>query len=99
MRKRILFIGTGGTIASELSKEGLQPGVGAAALLGHVPDVAELCEVESRQLCDLDSTNIGPEQWLGMGEEEFARRFAGTPLMRSGPELLRRNVLRNLSED
>lgn len=66
MRKRILFIGTGGTIASELSKEGLQPGVGAAALLGHVPDVAELCEVESRQLCDLDSTNIGPEQWLGM---------------------------------
>lgn len=46
-----------------------------------------------------DPTAMTCEQWLGMGEEEFARRFAGTPLMRSGSELLRRNVLRNLSED
>lgn len=66
MRKRILFIGTGGTIASEMSNEGLLPGVGASALLGYVPDVAGLCEVESVQLFDLDSTNIGPEQWLEM---------------------------------
>ena len=28
MKKRILFIGTGGTIASEMSDEGLLPGVG-----------------------------------------------------------------------
>ena len=34
MKKRILFIGTGGTIASEMSDEGLLPGVGASALLG-----------------------------------------------------------------
>ena len=40
MKKRILFIGTGGTIASEMSDEGLLPGVGASALLGYVPDVA-----------------------------------------------------------
>lgn len=34
VKKRILFIGTGGTIASEMSDEGLLPGVGASALLG-----------------------------------------------------------------
>ena len=68
MKKRILFIGTGGTIASELSDEGLLPGLGASSLLGSVPDIAGACEVESVQLYDLDSTNIGPEQWLGMAE-------------------------------
>ena len=45
MKKRILFIGTGGTIASELSRGGLLPGVGPEQLLSYVPDVAVLCEV------------------------------------------------------
>ena len=76
MKKWILFIGTGGTIASEMSDEGLLPGVGASALLGYVPDVAELCEAESVQLFDLDSTNIGPAEWLEMARavrESYAR--------------------------
>ncbi len=66
MKKRIMFIGTGGTIASEMSEEGLSPGLGASALLSYVPEVAELCLVESVQLYDLDSTNIAPEHWVGM---------------------------------
>mgnify|MGYP001546937507 FL=1 len=66
VKKRILFIGTGGTIASEMSDEGLLPGVGASALLGYVPDVAQLCDVDSVLLYELDSTNIGPEEWLGL---------------------------------
>ncbi len=66
MKKRILFIGTGGTIASELSRGGLLPGVGPEQLLSYVPDVAELCEVECLQLYELDSTDIGPSHWLGM---------------------------------
>lgn len=79
MKKRILFIGTGGTIASEMSDEGLLPGVGASALLGYVPDVAELCEAESVQLFDLDSTNIGPAEWLEMARavREGYPRFDG----------------------
>lgn len=79
MKKRILFIGTGGTIASEMSDEGLLPGVGASALLGYVPDVAELCEAESVQLFDLDSTNIGPDEWLGMARaiRDNYQRFDG----------------------
>ena len=42
MKKRILFIGTGGTIASELSQGGLLPGLGADALLAAVIPLFEL---------------------------------------------------------
>ena len=66
MRKRILFIATGGTIASEVTALGLQPGISAQALLRAVPTIDELCDVECEQLYSLDSTDIGPEHWLGM---------------------------------
>lgn len=66
MKKRILFIATGGTIASEVTALGLKPALGAEALLRAVPAISELCDVESVQLYDLDSTDIGPEHWLGM---------------------------------
>ena len=56
MKKRILFIGTGGTIASEMSDEGLLPGAGASALLGYGPDVAGLCGAASVPLLRVDST-------------------------------------------
>lgn len=68
MRKRILFIATGGTIASEVTAFGLKPGISAGALLRAVPAISELCDVESEQLYDLDSTDIGPEHWLGMAK-------------------------------
>lgn len=66
MKKRILFIATGGTIASEVTALGLKPGVSAAALIHAVPAIQDICDVESIQLYDLDSTDIGPEHWLGM---------------------------------
>ena len=68
MRKRILFIATGGTIASEVTAFGLKPGISAGALLRAVPAISALCDVESEQLYDLDSTDIGPEHWLGMAK-------------------------------
>jgi len=61
-----MFIGTGGTIAAEMSEEGLLPGLQTAQLLRYVPAVADLCDTGSIQLYNLDSTNIGPEHWLGM---------------------------------
>ncbi|MEG1633752.1 MAG: asparaginase [Oscillospiraceae bacterium] len=66
MKKRIMFIGTGGTIASEMKSEGLLPELGPDRLLRYVPAVAELCDTGCVQLYNLDSTNIGPEHWLGM---------------------------------
>lgn len=62
--KRVLCIGTGGTIASELMAHGLTPELQADQLLRYVPRVLEFCSVDSIQLCNLDSTNISPEHWL-----------------------------------
>lgn len=66
MKKRIMFIGTGGTIAAEMTEEGLLPELGPERLLRYVPAVSEICSVGCVQLYNLDSTNIGPEHWLGM---------------------------------
>ena len=79
MKKRILFIGTGGTIASELRSGALSPLVGPEQLLSYVPDVAGLCDVECLQLYELDSTDIGPRHWLGMARavEDNYGRFDG----------------------
>lgn len=66
MRKRILFIGTGGTIASDLTKGALSPSLGASELLRLVPDVSKICDIEAEQLFALDSTDIMPEHWLAL---------------------------------
>lgn len=64
MMKKILFIGTGGTIASELSGGALSPAISASRLLEHVPEVSEFCNVDALQLFELDSTDITPAHWL-----------------------------------
>ena len=62
--RRILLIATGGTIASKESGHGLAPAISSTELLGCVPQAADLCQVETLQLMNLDSTNVGPEHWL-----------------------------------
>ena len=62
--KRILLIGTGGTIASEMTPEGLSPDLGPAQLLRAVPAISSLCEVDCLNLFSIDSTNIAPAHYL-----------------------------------
>ena len=64
--KRILMIGTGGTIASEMTPSGLTPELNSDQLLSFVPRIGELCRVDCIQLYSLDSTNIRPAHWLGV---------------------------------
>ena len=64
--KQILMIGTGGTIASEMTPEGLTPELNTRQLLDFIPDIGKLCRVDCIQLYNLDSTNICPENWLGV---------------------------------
>ena len=64
--KNILMIGTGGTIASEMTPEGLTPELNTRQLLEFIPDIGRLCHVDCLQLYSLDSTNIQPENWLGV---------------------------------
>ena len=62
--KSILMLGTGGTIASEMTPEGLTPELTPAQLLRYVPAIRDICNVECISLFSMDSTNIRPEHWL-----------------------------------
>ncbi len=62
--KRILVLATGGTIASADAGAGLSPALSGAELIAAVPGVADLCEVDVRQVMNVDSTNMEPAGWL-----------------------------------
>lgn len=62
--KKILVIGTGGTIASKPTENGLAPAMSADALLEAIPYATSFCEMECVQAFSLDSTNIRPGHWL-----------------------------------
>ena len=64
MKKKILVLGTGGTIASKETSKGLAPMLSAEDLIGYVSDVAEYADLETVQICNLDSTDIRPKDWL-----------------------------------
>ena len=63
MKKKILLLATGGTIASLLSEHGLRPGLNAEQILSFVPEIKEECDVDAVQVCNIDSTNMSPEVW------------------------------------
>ncbi|MBE6914203.1 MAG: asparaginase [Ruminococcaceae bacterium] len=67
--KKILIIGTGGTIASAPSEVGLVPALTSEQLLEHIPSVAAFCKVDCMQIFTLDSTNIRPGHWLLIADE------------------------------
>lgn len=62
--KKVLMLGTGGTIASGMTESGLTPILTTQQLIENVPEVTELCDVTCKQLFSIDSTNITPDHWL-----------------------------------
>jgi len=68
MRKKILFIATGGTIASKKSENGLKPQILPEELMSYIPSVKDICEVDTLQLLNLDSSNMEPRHWIMMVE-------------------------------
>lgn len=64
MRKKILILGTGGTIASRKSEQGLIPAADVSELISCIPELKQLCELNQIQVFSLDSTNVQPEHWL-----------------------------------
>jgi L-asparaginase len=62
--KRILLIGTGGTIVSRPTDDGLAPSLSVDELLAKIPEIAGICKPDCIQLFNMDSTNIGPVHWL-----------------------------------
>lgn len=61
--KNILFIATGGTIASKKTDIGLTPQITPEELLSYVPGVANFCKVTAVTPFNLDSSNVRPDNW------------------------------------
>lgn len=70
--KSVLLIATGGTIACVQTDRGLVPGLSGEELLAFMPEAAGLCHLETLDLFNVDSTNVGPDHWLAI-----ARAIAG----------------------
>ncbi len=62
--KKILIIGTGGTIASAPSENGLAPELSSKQLIEQIPQIKNICEIECVEAFNLDSTNIRPAHWI-----------------------------------
>lgn len=66
--KKILIIGTGGTIASKPTDSGLAPDLTSEELLENAPQIRTICDVDCVQPFSLDSTNIRPSHWLTLSD-------------------------------
>lgn len=77
--RKILILFTGGTIASLKTKAGLEPVLNAEQILSHLPDISAEIELDSRQICNLDSTNMNHHIWLKLVEsiEENYDKYDG----------------------
>lgn len=79
MKKNILLITTGGTIASAESKNGLTPRINSKELIKFVPEINTICNFKTIDLMNLDSTNVGPHEWhkIAASVEENYSDFDG----------------------
>lgn len=69
--KKILLLSTGGTIASGLSEDGLVPMLSADEIIGFVPELKNICNIDCKTIFNLDSSNIQPEEWKVIAQEVF----------------------------
>ncbi|MBK7867877.1 MAG: Glu-tRNA(Gln) amidotransferase subunit GatD [Ignavibacteriales bacterium] len=69
-KPRVKLLGTGGTIASRLDYRtgAVIPAFSPGELYGSVPELADICNLETEKLYGVFSENMGPEQWIGTAE-------------------------------
>lgn len=73
--RTVLLIHTGGTLGMRGAP--LEPGAYADRLTEAVPELGGLARLETRILCNLDSSDVGPEEWSRLAlEVESARSCA-----------------------
>jgi len=67
----VKLIGTGGTIASRLDYRtgAVIPAFSPGELYGSVPELADLCNLETEKVFGVFSENMGPEQYLVLAEK------------------------------
>jgi glutamyl-tRNA(Gln) amidotransferase subunit D len=81
-KPKIKLLGTGGTIASRLDYRtgAVIPAFSPGELYGSVPELANLCNLETEKLYGVFSENMGPEQWIRTAEaigEEITKGVHG----------------------
>ena len=54
----------------------LRPDTYAQQIVSRVPELAELAEIETRILCNLDSSDLGPDEWSALAGEVASARAA-----------------------
>jgi len=69
--KNILYLSTGGTIASTRGPGGIAPTKTAKAMLDSIPSLKKLCRVEARSIMNVDSTNMEPGDWKVIARNAF----------------------------
>ena len=69
MKKKLLIMTTGGTIASVMTPSGLIPALSSEQLMSYLPEIGEDFQLTTRALYSLDSTDVTPEHWLTIAEE------------------------------
>jgi glutamyl-tRNA(Gln) amidotransferase subunit D len=74
----VKLFGTGGTIASRLDYRtgAVIPAFTPGELYGSVPELADVCNLDTEKLYGVFSENMGPEQWCGtaLAVEEQVRK-------------------------
>lgn len=69
MKKKIMILSTGGTIACSESERGLIPTAAAEAFLAYLPErMAGDFDISLLDLFQLDSSSIGPSHWLTLAQ-------------------------------
>ena len=69
-KPRVKLLGTGGTIASRLDYRtgAVIPAFSPGELYGSVPELADVCNLETEKLYGVFSENMSREQWIGLAE-------------------------------
>jgi glutamyl-tRNA(Gln) amidotransferase subunit D len=70
-KPNVTLLGTGGTIASRLDYRtgAVIPAFTPGELYGAVPELADICNLETLKLFGVFSENMGPVQWIALAEE------------------------------
>lgn len=70
-KPRVKLFGTGGTIASRLDYRtgAVIPAFSPGELYGSVPELADVCNLDTEKLFGVFSENMGPEQYLVLAEK------------------------------
>lgn len=68
-KKKILFIGTGGTITAKMVNNSWHPGAfNEKELLKFIPEIKNLAVIKTIDLFNIDSSNMHPKYWIKIAE-------------------------------